>query len=681
MWAVLILALPGIFVTVVKSGGDLQEGTLYFEGSNPYVVVDTGEEIGLEPHSEIRIRLNTSRRVNPDGRSEDIPLISPIEISIKQAACRTRPYAVSSWRMPEDIFPPSTHGFWGRIRDKGDLAVFSIHQVDGSDSFWMFIVSLDTGFIYESYEIQPYEIGVFEFIENRFITEADRRVRLASQSENRADIQEKIEGMLDGPPPSWDQLSSLMGDVVVPNFQKGTTMRETFSQLVPLSFPGEVREQLMKFLAFIMSERVPREDPVDYFKALIDQPLLHALLMGHFQFVIDGINWPSYVRLMILAEQGQLEYPKRPMPEPERVPWRILWEKLIEMFPDWQSNAIAYAKRMNDDHKIFLRLPVTRSDAKRSRQLWKDRMSLMVSRLSLRVHINPQLIGLRQLLYIGAAYRWPHRHMAWISRLGEVSEQPTHLQIMLMPPTALERVKRFVPSTREIIASYRTSNLDLFNTDEKLWSMSTSKILSAVSRKSSPRKLTNRFALKAHTGGYSVSKEEASVLDLVSRTLDLSVLESTDMMSHWGIKPSAIRSVLSELQKKGILEYNYEIIRQDLISIFIIAEGEIGKTSALVEGFLSHTPTTLAMLTESNHSCVIMTRVPETEAYTMASELPILADENGVKLRIMKPRAVRIYSHNLYQRLLKDDGTWDDDVSAFLSQARSKRRELSESNA
>ena len=113
----------------------------------------------------------------------------------------------------------------------------------------------------------------------------------------------------------------------------------------------------------------------------------------------------------------------------------------------------------------------------------------------------------------------------------------------------------------------------------------------------------------------------------------------------------------------------------------LLADGEIAQISALDESFLRKNPTSLAMIYEKGRSCFIMARIPETEVYTIASELPSLADSNGVKLRIMRPRAVRTYSHNLYQRLLKPDGTWDDDVSAFLSQARSKRRELSESNA
>ena len=672
----------GVNVSVRNSEGDLQEGTLLFDGSDSYVVFETGEKLSSKQNPEIRVLVKTSRKITSDGEAVDIPLVSSIEMTLKPNVYRIRPYAVGFWQMPEDVFPPSTNGFFGRIRDDGEPAIFSVHQIADSDSYWLFIANFDDGVIYESHAILPYEIGVLDFIEDWIIMKSDREKIRGLQTDLMTNIRERSQNMLETPSPTWEELAPLVGGVVIPNFQRGKTMLQTVSQLVPSSFPKDVKEQLMMFLAFVMTEKIPKEDPVDYFNIFSDQPILRALLMGHYQFVLDGLEWPSYVKLMILADKGQLEEPKRPVPDSARVPWIVLWQKMVETFPDWRNIAVAYAKTMNSTNKVFLGLPVTRSEAKKSKRLWKDRMALMVSNLSLRVNVNPQLLGLTQLLYIGAAYRWPHRHMSWITRLGKISEQPAHLQVMLMPPAAFERVKRFVPSVREVTASYRTSNLDLFQNDENLWRMSTPKILESVSRKSSPRRLSNRFGLKSDTIGYSISRNEALVLDFTSRNPDLSNLELADLDAHWGISRRTMRATLIDLHKRGVLDYYYEIMNNnDLISIFLLAEGEIAQISALVESFLSQTPTSLAMLSEKGRSCVIMARIPETEVYTIASELPSLADSNGVKLRIMRPRAVRTYSHNLYQRLLKPDGTWDDDVSAFLSQARSKRRELSESNA
>ncbi len=40
-------------------------------------------------------------------------------------------------------------------------------------------------------------------------------------------------------------------------------------------------------------------------------------------------------------------------------------------------------------------------------------------------------------------------------------------------------------------------------------------------------------------------------------------------------------------------------------------------------------------------------------------------------IKIYRVNAYAAYTHNLYQRLLRPDGTWDDDISGFLSQIRS----------
>lgn len=40
------------------------------------------------------------------------------------------------------------------------------------------------------------------------------------------------------------------------------------------------------------------------------------------------------------------------------------------------------------------------------------------------------------------------------------------------------------------------------------------------------------------------------------------------------------------------------------------------------------------------------------------------------------PEAFRSYTGDFYQRLLKPDGTWDDDVSGLLSQVRSAPKHI-----
>jgi len=86
-------------------------------------------------------------------------------------------------------------------------------------------------------------------------------------------------------------------------------------------------------------------------------------------------------------------------------------------------------------------------------------------------------------------------------------------------------------------------------------------------------------------------------------------------------------------------------------------------------------------LNEECNNGIILSRLPEDNVHKLVSELNQHGIQQDVVIRCMRPRAFRSFTYDLYHRLLKSDGTWDDDVGAFLSQARSKRKELSESNA
>ncbi len=60
----------------------------------------------------------------------------------------------------------------------------------------------------------------------------------------------------------------------------------------------------------------------------------------------------------------------------------------------------------------------------------------------------------------------------------------------------------------------------------------------------------------------------------------------------------------------------------------------------------------------------------------LAMSLPQAGQEHEIAIRCFRPHTLRSYNHSLYQRLLREDGKWDDDVSGFLSQARAKRVEI-----
>jgi len=454
------------------------------------------------------------------------------------------------------------------------------------------------------------------------------------------------------------------------------------NQLVPASFPSTIRDELMVFLAYVIKSEIPKEDPLTYSFKFSSMTLLENLLDGHLIPLIDGTEWPSYVKLMTLAERGQLDFPKRAVSESmKNSPWSLFSIKCAEQHSNWLNIAINSAIDLNRSGKIVLGLPTTRSSAKRTKTAWKQRFAEMNHGLRVYGNLNPSSLGLTELVYIGAAYRWAHRHMKFIARLGGMGESSPHLQTMMVPVTIVEQVKRALPSIIHVAWSARTSNLNLYDTELGRWDVPAEMLVDTLEKKGSLKILKKNFGEAHATERYPLTIDEARIIDLVAEGVDLSFLEIPEFLANWEYDERKSRAIISNLVKRKLMKLTYEITDTSLISLAIIAQGENNRIYSLVSSFLKNTPTSYARLDEAGNNAVILTRLPEESVYDIASQLTSRGLEHDVNIRCMRPTTFRRYTSNLYQRLLKEDGTWDDDVSAFLSQARSKRKELSESNA
>jgi len=167
----------------------------------------------------------------------------------------------------------------------------------------------------------------------------------------------------------------------------------------------------------------------------------------------------------------------------------------------------------------------------------------------------------------------------------------------------------------------------------------------------------------------------------VAEGIELAYLEKPEYLSSLKLTKRRMHAALSVLLNHRILHFSYEVSDSRLISLATIIQGERASVTSLVSAFLRGSPTSYARLDQHGENAIILSRLPEESAYSIASQLPSRGIEQGLNIRCMRPTTFRRYTSNLYQRLLREDGTWDDDVSAFLSQARSRRRELPESNA
>ena len=652
-------------------------GVLKFGLDEVTIKLESGRVISDRNSGDVQFEPQNMIRLDSNGQSVRELSTARMRIYLKPVVIAHHPYTNHGGQIVEDIFPPSTSGFYGRLLSGKDDSLFFVQKIMNSKQFLLTITDSPPSRIYETLIIQPYEAEALALIE-------DFRIRLmlfGQSSINKGNTREEVLSILDTPAPSWQELANTIEDVSIPNLKMGATMRDIFDQIVPAGFPTEIREELMAFLAYVIRIKIPNEDPLTYSFRFSSAPTLENLITGHFMHLIDKTKWPSYVKLMIMAARGQLEPPRRAVPEPVlSSPWNLYIQKCAELTPNWLSIAIDSAMELNDSSKIVLGLPTTKSAASRSRQSWKKRFAEISHGLRMRGHIESAALGLVELVYLGAAYRWPHRHMKFISRLGSKGEVPPYIQVMLMPIAAAERVKRTIPSITRVAWSARTSNLHLFDKAGAEWHMPIQRVVDSVGKRGSLKRLMRQFGSRGPPEAYIMSAEEAKIADLVSEGVNLSFLELPEFYGHWEPNKRRIRGNLSNLIKRRIMHLSYEVSDPRLVSLATIMQGRRETITSIAMEFLRSTPTSYVRIDETGESGIILSRLPEVSIYEIASQLTSRGIDYGLNIRCMRPAAFRSYTSNLYQRLLGDDGTWDDDVSAFLSQARSKRKELSKSN-
>jgi hypothetical protein len=223
--------------------------------------------------------------------------------------------------------------------------------------------------------------------------------------------------------------------------------------------------------------------------------------------------------------------------------------------------------------------------------------------------------------------------------------------------------------------------LDLYDAVYGNWQIPTDRIIDSIAKGSSLKKLNNRFGTKKKVDAYQMSIDDTKITGLISEGIYLSDFENQRYFDYWGLSKKKFQSTLAHLVRRNIVKLVYDVLDGRLVSLATIVQGNAKHLTSLAESFLNYTPSSLVMINEVGDRSVFLSRLSEESVFEIASKLPEQGMQNGLTIRCMRPLAFRSFTYNLYNRLFKEDGTWEDDVSAFLSQARSKRMELSESNA
>ena len=164
-------------------------------------------------------------------------------------------------------------------------------------------------------------------------------------------------------------------------------------------------------------------------------------------------------------------------------------------------------------------------------------------------------------------------------------------------------------------------------------------------------------------------------MDLSVTLFYLSDLESELGKRYWKVNPIECEEVLTRLRDKGVIDVFYWFSALDfthlLSRVYFYLEGSENQVCSVTNALLKYLPTSLARITDRGRTAHIISRIPANEKLILTELVSQAAKSTSLNLNYLFPSAHRNYQTDLYQRLLNPDGTWNNDISAFLSQIRS----------
>ncbi|MGY5879089.1 MAG: hypothetical protein RTV31_02515, partial [Candidatus Thorarchaeota archaeon] len=286
------------------------------------------------------------------------------------------------------------------------------------------------------------------------------------------------------------------------------------------------------------------------------------------------------------------------------------------------SRILDKVTELNENQVIMSGLPITKEDALLSREAWIDRFAMIQNSLQIRGHVQNRNLGLRTLIYVGGAHRWPHKHLAWTARLGNPAKKPPYIQVMVMPPSAAERIRRLRPNISEVFWSASKINYNLFSGSTQKWKTNTTRILQSLENQRSMKQLEREFGVKLLGKVFIPTLNETRVLGLMTWAMFMNSLELGEYNEFLGMDGNQFKEILTKLSSREIIQIQYHLPMAGLASVSLVCNGPSQKIQSLTRALLKHTPSTTARISKEGEQCYAMSRMPEESVYDISTQLP-----------------------------------------------------------
>lgn len=643
----------------------------------PKLELDSGEVISDSRKQVIFEMAYESIMDKSDGEIHWRELQNPVRIYLTPRIAVVRKYTRQVQEEGVDfIYPPSTNLFYSRLVKGMKSAQYVVHDVADSEDLWLSIVIPDSGEIQESFSIRRYECDVIGL---KTWSEAFEDLTASFSSPRSAEVCTDILSVVDKTKLDWTELHRLTGGSVPPTFTLGSSSRESLSRIIPIErYLEENQDQILAFLTYVAKDIRPEGDIVEFCNYTSSIAYFRWLFTRHMliRMINPDQDVPAYLNLVKESALGNTSG-HGPLPD-ERgklKPDYVLPRRVDSLVPDSQNEVMDVVKSLKESGEIVTAYPIPKKNVD-SRETQRKRFIMWEAGLRLRAHIRPQCFNLREILFIKSAYRWPTRHTAYSIRLGPESERSAYLQGMIVPPSAAERIIRVLQdSVYDINWSSFTMNPNLYT--KKGWRVRETHLLSAFGKTLSFRSLTRASGHWKGPLAYMPSREETRILDMASTMLFLPDLEYEAARRYWQTDASRSKEILQNFYNMGAIDIMYWLTTMPGFTlVFFKIEGTENKVCSIVDALLKDLPTTLARVSDKGKAAIVLSRIPILQKGSLLNRIEQAAKESDVRMQVLFPSSLQNFESDLYQRLLASDGTsWNENISAFLSQARSLPRE------
>ncbi|MDF1537750.1 MAG: hypothetical protein P1Q69_02485 [Candidatus Thorarchaeota archaeon] len=647
-------------------GDDTTRGRVEFDALGPYLIIESGNILGRN-RQDVFYEVNHEIETDENGEQFSTQLHDSVIVQLTPTLVTTRPYNRSATEIPDDIYPPSSSGWYGRMVRGDKSALYIVQKLEGNDKFWMTVLDPDTSIILECHLIHRYEIEALHLVDS--FEHFNTRVRFFGEGTHE-EMKERVMKLLDETELSWEDIHILSRGMNIPIISRGRTSRETLIKLFPTSaYPENTREEVLAFLTWTAKKAYPRENLVDFVENLRGMPTFRSLSVHHLRMLIDSKPIPSYLKLATFAATDEYSHGQSIQERQSQRPHQILRYKVREMAPDWQTESIQVLKSLDNREEISLVLP----ESKRARLTERTRFLMSTMGFSLRAYVQPMNVGLQNIVFLGVGYRWTH-HLSYSYSLnfGMESGSPLYIQSMIVPPIAAKRIESVLPEVHTIGWLGSSTNYKLFRQDLGGWTMNSEKILASPDKSVSLGVLKTKFGGKSLKAPYHLTRKEARMIDMVnSGVFYLTHLETEKGQRYWNTTEKEAKRVLTDLRDKGVIDISYRFrVSGDLSPVTLIVEGQPKSVYSISKALLDNCPTTRTLISGGGSLSINTCRIPEEQKEEILDDLPRIAKENDITIRPFSVTGFRNYEGSLYQRIIRDDGTYDDDVSTFLSQIK-----------